>query len=128
MKKKGFTLVELLAVIVILAIIALIATPMILNVIENAKKGASKSSALGYIEGIEKYIVLNEVTNKNSFNFEKGFGYKIEDIKDYIEIKGDKPSDGWVCIGDKKEVSKAELKINNYVIKYENNKAEVVDE
>ena len=34
MKKKGFTLVELLAVIVILAIIAVIATPIILGVIE----------------------------------------------------------------------------------------------
>ena len=32
-KNKGFTLVELLAVIVILALIALIATPIILNVI-----------------------------------------------------------------------------------------------
>ena len=31
-KNRGFTLVELLAVIVILALIALIATPIILNV------------------------------------------------------------------------------------------------
>ena len=38
--KIGFTLIELLAVIVILSIIALIATPMILGVIETAKKGA----------------------------------------------------------------------------------------
>ena len=36
MNRKGFTLVELLAVIVILAIIALIATPTILGVIEKA--------------------------------------------------------------------------------------------
>ena len=51
MKKNGFTLIELLAVIVILAVIALIATPTILGVIDNAKKGAAKSSALGYIDG-----------------------------------------------------------------------------
>ena len=127
MKKKGFTLVELLAVIVILAIIAVIATPLILNVIDNAKKGASESSALGYIEGIEKYIVLNEVTKEKDFSFEKGLGYEVESIKDYIEIKGDKPTEGWVCIGDKKEVSKAKLKINNYVIEYKDNKATVVD-
>ena len=49
MNKKGFTLVELLAVIVILAIIALIATPLILNVIDNAKKGAAEASANGYM-------------------------------------------------------------------------------
>ena len=52
--KKGFTLVELLAVIVILAIIALIATPIILNVIDNAKEGSAKNSAYGYIDAVEK--------------------------------------------------------------------------
>ena len=45
--KKGFTLIELLAVIVILAIIALISTPMILGVVESAKKSSKESSALG---------------------------------------------------------------------------------
>ena len=42
MKKKGFTLVELLAVIVILAIIALISTPIILGVIEKTRIGAAE--------------------------------------------------------------------------------------
>lgn len=61
MKKntKGFTLVELLAVIVILAIIALIATPIILNVIDSAKKNAAVNSAYGYMEAIEKSVVLS---------------------------------------------------------------------
>ena len=49
-KNKGFTLVELLAVIVILALIALIATPIILNVINDAKKQAAKDSAYGYMD------------------------------------------------------------------------------
>ncbi|MDD3392807.1 MAG: prepilin-type N-terminal cleavage/methylation domain-containing protein, partial [Bacilli bacterium] len=47
---KGFTLVELLAVIVILAIIALIATPLIMNIINEAKEGAAKDSAYAYIK------------------------------------------------------------------------------
>ena len=41
-KKNGFTLVELLAVIVILAIILVIAVPKILNVIEETKKDSLK--------------------------------------------------------------------------------------
>ena len=41
MKKKGFTLIELLAIIVILAIIAVITVPIILNIIENSRKGAA---------------------------------------------------------------------------------------
>ena len=60
-EKKGFTLVELLAVIVILALIALIATPIILNVINDAKKQAAKDSAYGYMDAVEKYIVSSKV-------------------------------------------------------------------
>ena len=51
--KKGFTLVELLAVIVILAIIALIATPIVLNVINQAQEGADLRSVEGYAKALE---------------------------------------------------------------------------
>ena len=50
-KNKGFTLVELLAVIVILA---LIATPIILNVINDAKKQAAKDSFYENGKAVEK--------------------------------------------------------------------------
>ena len=56
MKKKGFTLVELLAVIVILAIILVIAVPKIMDTIENAKLGAIESTARLIINGAEKNI------------------------------------------------------------------------
>ena len=65
MEKKRFTLIELLAVIVILAIIALIATPIILNIIEDSRREAAKDSAYGYIKSIENYIMLSEFDNKN---------------------------------------------------------------
>ena len=44
MLKKGFTLVELLAVIVILAVIALITTPIIIDSLNTSKKEAFKDS------------------------------------------------------------------------------------
>ena len=53
MNKKGFTLVELLAVIVILAIIALIATPIVLNVINQAQEGADARSVEAYAKAME---------------------------------------------------------------------------
>ena len=43
--KNGFTLVELLAVIVILAIILVIAVPQIMNVIKDTTKASLESSA-----------------------------------------------------------------------------------
>lgn len=42
MNKKGFTLVELLGVLVILAIIALITTPIVINVVNGTKKNSNK--------------------------------------------------------------------------------------
>lgn len=48
--KKGFTLMELLAVIVILAVVALIATTSIIQIIDRAEKGALEDSAYGIIE------------------------------------------------------------------------------
>ena len=56
MKRKGFTLVELLTVIAILAIILLIASPIILNVLEKAKQNTFKNQVLLYVEGLKQYI------------------------------------------------------------------------
>ena len=52
--KKGFTLVELLAVIVILAIILVIAVPKILTVINDTSTESLKSSAKMIISSAER--------------------------------------------------------------------------
>ena len=64
-KNKGFTLIELLAIIVILAIIAVITVPIILNVIDNSKKGAAKDSAYGFKDAVNKYYVSELYNNQN---------------------------------------------------------------
>jgi type IV pilus assembly protein PilA len=55
--KKGFTLVELLAVIVILAVILAIAVPSISSMMNNAKKAAFEDNVKLIIRGID-YKVL----------------------------------------------------------------------
>jgi len=47
-KKKGFTLIELIAVLVIMAIIALIVTPLVMNIIRSAQDSANKRSIDAY--------------------------------------------------------------------------------
>ena len=87
--KKGFTLIELLAVIVILAIIALIATPIILNMIENAKKGAAKDSAYGYIEAID---FQNSMSGIDSEKYKMvGPGEDLDVTTLDVKVKGSKP-------------------------------------
>ena len=58
---KGFTLVELLAVIVILAIILVIAVPKVMSVIEDAKKATLESTAKMIASQAEKQKVQNTV-------------------------------------------------------------------
>ena len=56
-KNKGFTLVELLAVIVILAIIMIIAIPAVLNTMETAKKKSMVNFANKLINELSKQYV-----------------------------------------------------------------------
>ena len=60
-KKNGFTLVELLAVIVILAIILVIAVPKITDTIKNSKKASFESSAKTIAAQAEKKKMENEI-------------------------------------------------------------------
>ena len=55
-KKKGFTLIELIAVLVIMAILALIVTPLVMNIIRKARISADKRSVDAYGRSIELAI------------------------------------------------------------------------
>ena len=59
--KNAFTLVELLAVIVILAVIALIATPIVLNSIKASEIGAFKNSVIIASKSLDYYLLDNGI-------------------------------------------------------------------
>lgn len=56
LNKKGFTLVELLAVIVILGVIMLIAIPSVGTIIKNSKENSFASSGNMYISTAQNFI------------------------------------------------------------------------
>ena len=123
-KKKGFTLVELLAVIVILAIIALIATPIILNVINDAKKEAAKDSAYGYIEAIENAIIMNDFEEDDNFLSPNASGcYGLKELDNKVNIKGTKPKiddNAQVCLKDGTVTNLTGVEIDGYEFTYAN--------
>ena len=98
-KNKGFTLIELLAIIVILAIIAVITVPIILNIIENSRKGAAQDSAYGYKDSVDKWYV-SELSKPNNGNFNLASSYTVTDGKlngsIEIPVSGEKPSSGYL--------------------------------
>lgn len=65
--KKGFTFIELLAVIVILAIIMVISIPKILDVINSSRESAQDSSKKLLKEGIKTQVMVDNINNTNNF-------------------------------------------------------------
>lgn len=69
MKKNGFTLIEILAVVVIVALIAIIAVPQVMKVISTSRKSAAIDSTEGIVNATDQYI--NNVMAKNQGSFPK---------------------------------------------------------
>ena len=127
--KYGFTLVELLAVIVVLAIIALIATPIVMNTIKSAKKGSAERSADNYIKQVET-AVATERLEGNILEGEyiiqsdgnlcplSGCG---EDDKDkvIIAMEGNKPTSGTIKISNDQVTTDSTMTIGEYDVSYD---------
>ncbi len=94
--KKGFTLVELLAVIVILAVVALIAMPTIMKMVDESKEKAAIQSVNGILEAGNNYVV-DEALSQNPKT-------KITlDLKNTdLEYKGTRPEKGTLLIKEGK--------------------------
>ena len=75
MKRKGFTLVELLAVIIILAIIALIVFPMVLRSIEKSKINTYRNNVQTLVDMAKQYVTKN----MDDSDFPEG-GINVQDL------------------------------------------------
>ena len=107
---KAFTLIELLAIIVILAIIAVITVPIILNIIDNSRKGAATDSAYGYKDAVNKAYIQElakpnngslkldgtyVVQSNGTLNADTGSNFGVTNYTSLpVSVSGDKPSSG----------------------------------
>ena len=73
---KGFTLVETIAVIIILGVILSIAVPSITNVVKSTNKNRMISDAETFISEVKEYVESDTIGNTPSDN-----KYTLEDIK-----------------------------------------------
>lgn len=76
MNKKGFTLVELIGVVVILGLIALVAFPALLNQINDSKKQVSDSQKEIIISAAKSYVS----ENKNDYADKSSFEIPVSDL------------------------------------------------
>ena len=121
-RKRGFTLIELIAVLVIMAILALIVTPLVMNIIRKAKISARKRSVDAYGRSVELAIASYLLdtgtfpTNEQLPNLkieysgstvvcnvmamkENGGLYLSECKVNNVDVKDSKTEDGWYHYG-----------------------------
>lgn len=81
MNNKGFSIIELLAIIIILTIITLISIPVILNIVNDQKKVQNRKIVDEYGNNIEialeRYKLAHDGLTTNKFN----------ELEDYLTIK-----------------------------------------
>ena len=116
--KNGFTLVELLAVVILLSVISLIVVPQVMKLVNDIKKGAAEDSVYGYINAILYKITLDEPTV--SGNKITDGTYNVGDI--LVNVKGSLPKSGSFDIKRGKVVN-AIFCVGNYRVVYEKDKA-----
>ena len=108
MKRKGFTLIELIAVLIILAILSLVVVPLVLNIIRNAKNSANKRSIDGYGRAVDLAIanyLVEHLTYPDTFD-------KLE-----IEYSGSKVECKTSRINPDETVYLSECKVNGRLVK-----------
>ncbi len=123
MNKKGFTLVELLAVVVVLAVVSIIAIPITINIIENARKGALEESAKGLMDAASNYYALHgkDITDYVDFSIVDGkqtssekLNYKGSIDNGYLRLVDAKTMA--LCIDDNKYFAVKNLDSNEIIV------------
>ncbi len=102
MNKRGFTLLELMAVILILGMIALIAVPQVNNIIKNAKVNTMKTDAMVLVKQAELYATQNRT--KELIRFDIINGKQLTNAKKNLEYDGKVENATIVITKDKKIV------------------------
>lgn len=107
MKKKGFTLIELIGVLVVIAVISIIATPLVMNIIRNSKESSRKRSIDNYGKAIELAVTSYLLDNGK-------FPTDVSQLN--IEYSGSKVECGVEYINDDNSIYLEECKVNDRLV------------
>lgn len=95
--KRGFTLIELIAVILILGIIALIAMPVVTSILNDSKNESFKVSTANVLKAIEDECQVRRI---NGDEAEKKYVIENGISGETINIKGKLPDAGVISVDD----------------------------
>ena len=116
LNKKGFTLIELMAVVIILIIIIFIAINKINDSSQRTRNNALIANAGSYVKAVNGFIAEEGVNNDD---LEFG-SYNISELDALgVKVSGTKPTNGAVVFNDG-EITYACLEIDGYRLEYKN--------
>lgn len=137
-KNKGFTLVELLAVITVIGIVLSIATTATVTIMNRGRKKSEMISAKDYVTAVNDYNVIADKTDRltttncdcvtMSTNLIRCNVQTTNGVSNKIKesLSGSLPKSGTVDINTTTyKVVSARLKIKKYTVTYENSKYSV---
>ena len=105
LNRKGFTLVELLAIIVILAVILVVAIPPILDAMDNSKRKSLENSAKSVASGWSNNIAAAQLDSSTLSDNQKAV---------YLNWAGTTGSNGYKCLTTT-DAAVLSMDVNNYV-------------
>ena len=124
MKNKAFTLIELLAVIIILGILAVLIVPKVVNTLNESEKKTNMTSAENLVKAAEYKASSNEM---KGISDEIIIDYELGNNTDYLDYSGKKPETGKISIKKDGRIAMA-VKIGDYCYlkKYKENDISVI--
>ncbi len=116
--KKGFTLIEVLAVIIIIAVVAVISIPQIISVVETSRKEVKIQSAKRVIDAVSNYYMQSQLSGESDLPLTVTFPTEV------LTMSGTNPQSGSVTINTDGTYSINSLVIDDYLC---TSSGEVVD-
>ena len=122
--KKGFTLVELIAAIVVLGVILTFATTSVMSQLNKNRKKTIMKSAISYVTAINDNNKINDPDKVISSGTVAQINPKLKN-----SLTGETPTSGNVTVNaTTKEVTSATLHINGYIVTFNGTKYTITAE
>ena len=124
MKKNGFTLVELVAILVIIGVLAMVSVPIVLHYLNDGKKNAFADSVDGIVRAVELDSAKKDFT-KITYQVERGDVINLK-TKEVLKLEGGSEEAGKIIVNQEGTISYAIHNDSWCAIKTESEREQII--